>query len=88
MTKFIREQVDRYLEHIVEQGFDRVIGTSGTILSLGTVATAIDRGIGARRKSATFASPRRACAGCARPPSRWISKSACTCPASIRAAPT
>jgi exopolyphosphatase/guanosine-5'-triphosphate,3'-diphosphate pyrophosphatase len=43
MTKFIREQVDRYLEHIVEQGYDRVIGTSGTILSLGTVATAIDR---------------------------------------------
>jgi len=44
MTKFIREQVDRYLEHIVEQGFDRVIGTSGTILSLGIVATAVDRG--------------------------------------------
>ena len=44
MTKFIREQVDRYIEHIVEQGFDRVIGTSGTILSLGTVATAVDRG--------------------------------------------
>jgi exopolyphosphatase/guanosine-5'-triphosphate,3'-diphosphate pyrophosphatase len=44
MTKFIREQVDRYLEHIVERGFDRVIGTSGTILSLGTVATAVDRG--------------------------------------------
>ena len=44
MAKFIREQVDRYLEHIVEQGFDRVIGTSGTILSLGIVATAVDRG--------------------------------------------
>jgi exopolyphosphatase/guanosine-5'-triphosphate,3'-diphosphate pyrophosphatase len=44
MTKFIREQVDRYIEHIVEQGFDRVIGTSGTILSLGIVATAMDRG--------------------------------------------
>ena len=43
MTRFIREEVDRYLEHIVEQGFDRVIGTSGTILSLGIVATAIDR---------------------------------------------
>jgi exopolyphosphatase/guanosine-5'-triphosphate,3'-diphosphate pyrophosphatase len=43
MTKFIREEVDRYLDHIVETGFDRVIGTSGTILSLGTVATAIDR---------------------------------------------
>jgi len=45
MTKFIREEVDRYLDHIVETGFDRVIGTSGTILSLGTVATAIERGI-------------------------------------------
>src|SRR6187402_2580287 len=44
MVESIREQVDRYLEHIVEQGFDRVIGTSGTILSLGTVATAMDRG--------------------------------------------
>lgn len=44
MTKFIREEVDRYLEHLAEQGFDRVIGTSGTILSLGTVATTIDRG--------------------------------------------
>jgi exopolyphosphatase/guanosine-5'-triphosphate,3'-diphosphate pyrophosphatase len=44
MVEFIREQVDRYIEHIVESGFDRVIGTSGTILSLGTVATAIDRG--------------------------------------------
>ncbi len=44
MTRFIGEQVDRYIGHIVEAGFDRVIGTSGTILSLGTVATAIDRG--------------------------------------------
>ena len=43
MTEFIREEVDRYLEHIVEQGFDRVIGTSGTILSLGSVASAMER---------------------------------------------
>ncbi|MBY0495265.1 MAG: Ppx/GppA family phosphatase [Cyanobacteria bacterium] len=43
MTKFIREQVDRYIEQIVDKGYDRVIGTSGTILSLGTVATAVDR---------------------------------------------
>ena len=43
MSEFIGEQVDRYIEHIVEHGFDRVIGTSGTILSLGVVATAIDR---------------------------------------------
>jgi exopolyphosphatase/guanosine-5'-triphosphate,3'-diphosphate pyrophosphatase len=44
MVEFIREQVDRYIDHIVETGYDRVIGTSGTILSLGAVATAIDRG--------------------------------------------
>src|SRR4029453_15404298 len=44
MTQFISEQVDRYMKHIVDEGYDRVIGTSGTILSLGTVATALDRG--------------------------------------------
>jgi len=44
MTKFIREEVNRYIDNIVEIGFDRVIGTSGTILSLGSVATAIERG--------------------------------------------
>jgi len=44
LTKFIGDQVDRYVGHIVREGFDRVIGTSGTILSLGTVATALDRG--------------------------------------------
>jgi len=43
MTRFIGEQVDRYIDHIVAAGYDRVIGTSGTIVSLGTVATAIDR---------------------------------------------
>ncbi len=40
----IAEQTDRYLGHIVNAGFDRVIGTSGTILSLGAVATALDTG--------------------------------------------
>jgi exopolyphosphatase/guanosine-5'-triphosphate,3'-diphosphate pyrophosphatase len=44
MVEHIVEQVGRYVEHLVENGFDRVIGTSGTILSLGTVATAVDRG--------------------------------------------
>ena len=44
MTKYIREEVNRYVDNIVELGFDRVIGTSGTILSLGTVATAVERG--------------------------------------------
>jgi exopolyphosphatase/guanosine-5'-triphosphate,3'-diphosphate pyrophosphatase len=44
MTKHIGEHVNRYIESIVDKGFDRVIGTSGTILSLGTVAAALDRG--------------------------------------------
>ncbi|MCC7034153.1 MAG: Ppx/GppA family phosphatase [Acidobacteria bacterium] len=44
MVKAISEQVDRYLGLVVKEGFDRVIGTSGTILSLGAVATALDGG--------------------------------------------
>lgn len=44
MVKFISEQVDRYIGHVVKEGFDRIIGTSGTILSLGAVATALDGG--------------------------------------------
>jgi exopolyphosphatase / guanosine-5'-triphosphate,3'-diphosphate pyrophosphatase len=44
LVKHIGEQVDRYVRHVVAAGFDRVIGTSGTILSIGTVATAMDRG--------------------------------------------
>ncbi len=45
MTAFVREQVRRYVGHIAAEGFDRVIGTSGTILSLGTVATAMETGV-------------------------------------------
>jgi exopolyphosphatase/guanosine-5'-triphosphate,3'-diphosphate pyrophosphatase len=45
MVKFISEQVDRYLGYVVKEGFDRLIGTSGTILSLGTVATALEGGV-------------------------------------------
>jgi exopolyphosphatase/guanosine-5'-triphosphate,3'-diphosphate pyrophosphatase len=45
MLKHVGEQVDQYLRRIVGAGYDRVIGTSGTILSIGTVATALDRGV-------------------------------------------
>lgn len=44
MVKHIAAQVDGYLRRVVAAGFDRVIGTSGTILSIGTVASAVDRG--------------------------------------------
>jgi exopolyphosphatase/guanosine-5'-triphosphate,3'-diphosphate pyrophosphatase len=36
----IEDELSKYLRDIRSAGFDRVIGTSGTILSLGTVATA------------------------------------------------
>ncbi len=35
----IEDELDKYLRDIRSAGFDRVIGTSGTILSLGTVAS-------------------------------------------------
>ncbi len=44
MVAHIADLTDRYLGHIVNAGFDRVIGTSGTILSLGAVAAAHDTG--------------------------------------------
>ena len=44
MVKHIHDEVDRYCSQITAAGFDRVIGTSGTILSLGAVASSIARG--------------------------------------------
>src|SRR5688572_11845690 len=44
LVQHISTQVDRYIAQVVAAGYDQVIGTSGTILSLGTVATALDRG--------------------------------------------
>src|ERR671913_1842971 len=44
MTKHILEEVDRHCEQITTAGFDRVIGTSGTILSIGALATTMARG--------------------------------------------
>jgi exopolyphosphatase/guanosine-5'-triphosphate,3'-diphosphate pyrophosphatase len=44
MSKHILSEVDRHCEQIIAAGFDRVIGTSGTILSLGTVAATMSRG--------------------------------------------
>ena len=45
LVKHIGAQVEQYLRRVVDAGYDRVIGTSGTILSIGTVATAMDRGV-------------------------------------------
>ena len=40
LVRHIEDELAKYLRDIKSAGFDRVIGTSGTILSLGTVATA------------------------------------------------
>jgi exopolyphosphatase/guanosine-5'-triphosphate,3'-diphosphate pyrophosphatase len=44
LVQYLGEQIDRYVGHIVKAGYDQVIGTSGTILSLGIVATAVETG--------------------------------------------
>jgi exopolyphosphatase / guanosine-5'-triphosphate,3'-diphosphate pyrophosphatase len=44
LTKHVLNEIDRHCELITAAGFDRVIGTSGTVLSLGTVASAMAEG--------------------------------------------
>jgi exopolyphosphatase/guanosine-5'-triphosphate,3'-diphosphate pyrophosphatase len=44
LAKHVRQNIDGICKQMVAAGFDRVIGTSGTILSLGTMATAAARG--------------------------------------------
>ena len=44
MVRHILEEVDRHCELITASGYDWVIGTSGTILSLGTLAATMIRG--------------------------------------------
>jgi exopolyphosphatase/guanosine-5'-triphosphate,3'-diphosphate pyrophosphatase len=44
LVKHVLGEIDRYCEQIVAVGFDRVIGTSGTILSVGAVAATASRG--------------------------------------------
>ena len=44
IVKHVSSEIDRYCEQIVTAGFDRVIGTSGTILSVGAVAATAARG--------------------------------------------
>src|SRR5918992_1705349 len=45
LEKHVREEIDRHCEQILAIGFDRVIGTSGTILSLGAVAATEANGV-------------------------------------------
>jgi exopolyphosphatase/guanosine-5'-triphosphate,3'-diphosphate pyrophosphatase len=42
LVRHVDAEIGKYLREIAAAGFERVIGTSGTILSLGTVASAAD----------------------------------------------
>lgn len=44
LVKYVHQQADAFLAQIVKRGFTRVIGTSGTILSLGLLATIAEHG--------------------------------------------
>jgi exopolyphosphatase / guanosine-5'-triphosphate,3'-diphosphate pyrophosphatase len=44
LVRYIDNQIGKYLQQISQTGFERVIGTSGTILSLGAVASAAEGG--------------------------------------------
>ena len=45
MIRHIESELKPYLKSIVEAGFDRVVGTSGSILSVGTIAVAEQDGL-------------------------------------------
>jgi exopolyphosphatase / guanosine-5'-triphosphate,3'-diphosphate pyrophosphatase len=45
LVKYINKEIGQYLDTIAERRFDRVIGTSGTILSLGAVALSENSGV-------------------------------------------
>jgi exopolyphosphatase/guanosine-5'-triphosphate,3'-diphosphate pyrophosphatase len=44
LSRYIIGEIDRYVTQVKTAGFDRVIGTSGTILSLGTMAAQAQTG--------------------------------------------
>ena len=44
LTKHLNREMGAYLDQVAARGFDRVIGTSGTILSLGAMASSDEKG--------------------------------------------
>src|SRR6478736_2957265 len=45
MVKYINKEIGPYLDSVADRRFDRVIGTSGTILSLGALALSEDEAV-------------------------------------------
>ena len=88
LVRHIAAEAGDYLDQIARAGFDRVIGTSGTILSLGAVASA-EQGHAAQRLAAQPPHLGEAAAPRAEGDRRPVrSNSGCAFPDSIRGAPT
>ena len=75
LVKHILREIDAHCEQITAAGFDRVIGTSGTILSLGAVAATAARGAAPAGAAQPARARRSRSAACARTSSRSISSS-------------
>jgi exopolyphosphatase/guanosine-5'-triphosphate,3'-diphosphate pyrophosphatase len=45
MVRYIDAEMKPFLDTIADAGFDRIVGTSGSILSIGTVAVAAEKGV-------------------------------------------
>src|ERR1700716_2370150 len=56
MVRHIDAEIGKYLQQIARAGFEQVIGTSGTILSLGAVASAAGGAPGVTLRNRRFAS--------------------------------
>jgi exopolyphosphatase/guanosine-5'-triphosphate,3'-diphosphate pyrophosphatase len=87
MTRHIDAEIGKYLDQVKRAGFDRVIGTSGTILSLGAVASAADglaEGAPLRSRRISAKALRRT----RKELCRWISRSGCASRGSSHAART
>jgi exopolyphosphatase/guanosine-5'-triphosphate,3'-diphosphate pyrophosphatase len=59
LVRYIRKETRDYLEEIVRRGYTRVVGTSGTILSLGALAMSAGRAADARNLRVNAKSIRR-----------------------------
>ena len=64
IVKHLSHEMGSYLDQVAKRGYDRVIGTSGTILSLGALASLGGRQL-ARRIAQPARAARRRCTGCA-----------------------
>ena len=87
LVKHINKEIGGHLDAIAARRFDRVIGTSGTILSLGALALS-EEGLLETDALRNRRVPAKAVHKLRSGSPKWTSTGGCTSAASIRAAPT